>query len=195
MSDRLGTLWRFRHWKADPEGGPPRLIWGSGIGELPGDGLSADSKLLLPKFAGQLWIPNDLTDQGEEDMLTVFYRAAAAPTNFFMRLYNDTPVETDTLATLVNEVVGTGYPGSHTVTRDATGFPTSGLDAGDWRVVTRTVTWTNTGAGAWTAATALILATVTTGTGGRFTVWAMLSQTRTLAVNDSLDASASIKAA
>src|SRR5574337_602129 len=43
---------------------------------------------------------NALANEGEELIQNVFFRGATAPTGFFLRLYNTTPVLTSTLSTL-----------------------------------------------------------------------------------------------
>ena len=76
-----------------------------------------------------LWeeqIKNAFADEGEQLILDVFLRGAAAPSGFFLRLYNDTPVETDTLSTLTGEPSGNGYSPA-TVERSATGEAIAGL--------------------------------------------------------------------
>jgi hypothetical protein len=137
------------------------------------------------------WVPNQLVDGGEQSMLDVFYRAGTAPT-FHFSLWNDTPVDTDTIATLVSEVTGTGYA-RISVARNSTDFPTLALDAGDYRVTS--IQKTFTAGGAWTAATALALISPLTGTAGTFYAWAPLSQTRTLATSDTLNVTMAIKLA
>lgn len=122
-------------------------------------------------------------------MLDVFFRNGTAP-GFHFALYNDTPVDTDTLATLVNEVSGGGYA-RIAVARNTTDFPTLALDAGDFQVSSVTKTFNATGT--WTAATILALVEPLTGTAGDFYAWASLSATRNLVNGDSLDASMDIK--
>ncbi len=73
-----------------------------------------------------LWeeqIKNAFADEGEQLILDVFLRGATAPTQFYLRLYNDTPVETDGLASLTGEPSGNGYAPA-LIERSATGWPT-----------------------------------------------------------------------
>ena len=128
-------------------------------------------------------------------MLSVYFRAGTAPTNFFLRLYNDTPVDTDTLALLTGEVSGTGYPGTHTIERSTVGWPTLALDAGDYRVVSKNIVWTNSGGTAWTAATHSVVATVSTGTAGLLIAYRALTATRTLQPSDTLTSNIFLKLA
>lgn len=177
------TSWRFAHWRTG-EDGARELVWASGgVGELPG--LREGSPLAVEALLDRLWTPNAWADEGEEDMLDTYFRNGTAPT-FFFSLWNDTPVDTDTLATLLGEVTGTGYA-RISVARNTTDWPTHALQGGDWR--TDSVTKTFTAGGAWTAATQLVLASVSSGTSGLHLGWAALSATRTLASGDSLDTS------
>ena len=84
---------------------------------------------------------NALADEGEEDMLDVYFRAATAPTTFYVRLYNDTPAETDALSNLLNEASGNGYSAQE-IERTSTGFPTLALDSGDYQLTSKAVTFT-----------------------------------------------------
>lgn len=185
---RSPTQYRFRHYRAG------HLLWASDGPDNAGQEFAPD--LFHKNGEGdlwvrdnQLWTPNTLADEGEKDILDVYFDDVAVRTSLFLRLYNDTPVETDTLATLVNEVSGTGYTGI-TVTR-GTDWTDPALDSGDMRTVMSTKTFT--AGGAWTAATYCILATVQTGTAGLLIAYMALSTTRTLANTDTLDIDLAIK--
>jgi hypothetical protein len=132
-----------------------------------------------------------LADEGEIDILDVYFDDVAVRSSLFGRLYNDTPVETDTLATLVNEVSGTGY-GAVTFAR-GTDWSDPALDSGDG--MTSSTVKTFSASGTWTAATVLVLATVASGTSGLHLAWVALSATRTLTNGDSLDTSLDVKLA
>ena len=130
-------------------------------------------------------IENALADEGEQAMLDVFYRNGTAPTGFYIRLYNDTPVETDTLATLVGEPAGNGYA-AQLVERSNVGFPTIQQDAnGDWQIISKTVTFSASG-GSWGPVTYAVLATTSDNT-GKLIAFVALSQSRTLNDGESLD--------
>ena len=187
MSLKSPTAYRARHYRTFE--GEKHLIWAQGIGEV--EPIRVGSKEFADVMYDQPWSDNTLADEGEEDILVAFFRGGTAPTNTYLRLYNDTPIETDTLATLTGEVSGTGYPGTNTIESNATGWPTSGLDAGDWRLVSKTITWT--ASDTWTAATYLVLATVASGTAGSLIAYNALSATRTLVNGDSLDADYTLK--
>ena len=185
----IGTKYRFRHYRAGS------LIWASdGPGrseEFQLGEILKGSKADLEVMNSQLWTPNALADEGEKDILDVYFDDVAVRSSTWLRLYNDTPVETDTLATLVNEVSGTGYAGIELVR--GTDWSDPALDSGDIQTITPTKTFT--AGGAWTAATQLALATVASGTSGLFLAWAALSATRTLANADTLDVTLAVKLA
>jgi len=183
----IKTMYRFAHNRVID--GEPHLIWGNGIGELE---IARGSKQELEALMDRTWQENALADEGEGDMLAVYYRTQAKRANMFGRLFNDTPVETDTLATLTGEVTGTGYAAVTWAVSDA-GFPTHALDSGDFRVVSSVQTFT--AGGTWTVATNLVLATVASGTAGLHVAWSALSASRTLVLNDTLDVSIAVKLA
>lgn len=184
-----GTAFRFNHTKrVDPKDrwSPRYMAWASHLGELD-ESYRLGSRKAEEALREQAFISNFLTDQGENDILDVFFRGGTAPT-FFFGLWNATPGETSDL-TLAGEVTGTGY-GRRTVTRDATGWPTLALNAGDFRVTSRTETFT--AGGAWTSATRLFLVSVLTGTAGRLYAAVALGATRTLANTDQLNVSMAV---
>lgn len=192
----IGTKYKFRHYRPDPEGRGDSLIWASdgprrseefAVGEI-----LKGSPRDLEIIRSQLWSPNALVDEGEGDMLDVYFGTQAVRATLYLRLYSDGGiVDTDTLATLTNEVTGTGYNGV-AVTR-GTDWSAPALDAGDMLTTTSTKTFSATGT--WTAADELVLATVQSGTAGLFLAWVALSTTRTLTSGDSLDTTLGVKLA
>ncbi len=140
----------------------------------------------------QDWTPNALADEGEQAMLDVYFRGAAAPTNFYVGLLNSTPTDVTTLATMTAEAAGSGYA-RQVVPATAVGFPTLALDAGDYRAVSTVETFTAAG-GSIGPVTYAFLATTTDNT-GKLVVYNALSQSRTLASGDSLDVTFRIKLA
>jgi len=134
--------------------------------------------------------PNALADEGERQMLEVYYRAENAPTTFYIRLYNDTPAETDGLADLTGEPSGNGYAAEE-VERSSTGFPTIETNSGDWQVVSKTVTFEASG-GSIGPVTYAVLATTSDNT-GKLVAYVALSQSRTLAAGETLDVTITIK--
>ena len=177
MSKWSPTEWQYRHRSADN-----RLIWASGFGDLD---IAVGSLEYFDLIREQSFTPNALADEGENAMLDVFFRAGTAPTNFYIALYNDTPVDTDTLATLTGEASGNGYA-RQLVERSNTGWPTLALDSGDYRAVSSTETFTASG-GSIGPVTYAVLTTVVSGTAGLLIAYNALSQSRTLASGESLD--------
>lgn len=188
------THWKFRHTRLGPDG-RRYLIWASDgpkhSEEIPIGDVLAGSRAELEIARSQLWTPNTLADEGEKDILDVYFDDVAVRGSLFGRLYNDTPVETDTLATLAGEVSGTGY-GAVTFTR-GTDWTDPALDSGDMQTASTTKTFS--AGGAWSAATHQILATVSSGTSGLLIIYAGLAATRTLANGDTLDVSHTVKLA
>lgn len=142
------------------------------------------------------WVDhNALVDVGEQRLLETYFRAAATPTNFYIHLSDATNpcsiAETDSLSTaLTGEPSTNGYAAS-LVERNSTGWPTSGLDAGDWRIVSSTETFSASG-GSWGPVNCAVLAT-TSDSSGDHLAFVALSQARTLASGESLDVSVNIK--
>lgn len=180
----IHTIYKFQHYNGDG-----KLLWASGLGDLADENIYRKNRFDI--LRQQDWLYNDLADEGEKDILDVYFDDVAVRGTLYFRLYNDTPAETDTLATLVNEVTGTGYTGI-AVTR-STDWSDPTLDSGDMK--TTSVTKTFTAGGTWTAANQLVLATVQTGTAGLFIAWAPLSATRTLLNTDTLDVTMGVKLA
>lgn len=185
MSRFSATQWQFQHRTADG-----RVLWMSGLGELD---LEVGSVEHLEALGDQAWIDNALADEGEQQMLDVYLRAGTAPTNFYIALYNDTPVDTDTMATITGEPSGNGYA-RQLVERSSTGWPTLALDSGDYRAVSSTETFTASG-GSIGPVTYAALVTVSSGTAGLHIAYAALSTSRTLANGESLDVTKRIKLA
>ena len=185
---RSPTRYKFRHYRPDGDG-VSRLIWAS---DGPGRSESLDGSIVkgsvedLEVIGSQLWTPNALANEGEVDILDVYFDDQAVRTTLYFRLYNDTPAETDTMGTLSGEVSGTGYLGIAVARGTDWGAP-----AHDTGTTSTTKTFTG-GAGGWSAATQLVLSTDQSGSTGLFIAWAPLSATRTLAENDTLDVSMTV---
>ena len=113
---KIKTIWMVRHFRKG------KLIWESRI-------------------------ENSLANEGAEMVLEEFYRQneGCAPTNFYVRLCNDTLLISDTLTTIQNEPSGNGYS-PQTVEASIVGFPTKDIDPdGNWRLTSKTVTFTASG--------------------------------------------------
>lgn len=129
---------------------------------------------------------NSLVDEGEESMLESFFRNVSAytPAGFYVRLCNDTLLETDTLSTILNEPAGTyGYT-AQTLERSTTGFPVKELSAGDWRIASKEITFTAAGGDIGPVTTAY-LATTSDNT-GKLIAFVDLAMTRTILSGDSM---------
>lgn len=192
----IGTRNKFEHLRLGPDG-RKYLIWASdgpsnrGEEFAVGDVL-AGSRQHVDIRRSQLWTPNALMDEGEKDILDVYFDDVAVRTSLFYRLYSDGAIaETDTLATLTGEVSGTGY-GAQTVTR-GTDWADPTLDSGDMQTTSTQKTFSATGT--WTAADELVLATVGSGTSGLALAWVALSTTRTLVNGDDLNVTLAVKLA
>lgn len=198
MSNRLKhpTQWKFRHY-----GGDGNLLWASGLDDMEGNEGNPLAKQRIHKGSladldvinDQGWNENTLADEGEGDMLDVYFDAQAVRTTLYGRLWNDTPAETDTLALLANEVSGTGYAAVSFARGTDWGAPA--LDGGD--MMTTSTTKTFTAGGTWTSATYITLDTTAAGTGtaGLLILYVALSATRTLANTETLDVSFTVKLA
>lgn len=128
---------------------------------------------------------NNITDEAEEAMLEVFFRGSTtyAPVQFYIRLCNDTLTETDTLTTVLNEPASTYGYAAQLIERSTTGFPTKELSDGDYRLISKPVTFTAVG-GAIGPVTTAYLATTSDNT-GKLICYKGLSVTRTIASGDS----------
>ena len=156
------------------------------------------------KFGNLKWAEesegNILHDEGEIAILSAYFATAmsgygAPPASLYLGLdARAAPAEADTLASLSGEPSGLGYA------RQALSTAGTGVSGQDfyinqpgayYRADSKVVTFTASG-GAWSAVTQLFLCTVSTGTAGKLTCTKALSQSRTLADGDSLNASLQI---
>jgi len=185
MSLQHPTKYRFRHYGKNPQGDGDVLLWASD-GR---DSIFPRSDELIVKGGaddlaianGSLWTPNALANEGEEDILDVYFDAQAVRTSLYFRLYGDSGIaEADTLATITGEESLGGY-GPITVTRG------TDWSAPDHSTGTSTGVKTFNATASWSAMNSLVLATVGTGTAGLHIAWVVLSTTRTLVDGDSLD--------
>jgi hypothetical protein len=146
---------------------------------------------------------NALYNQGEQDVLEGYFRGAALPTDFKVGLLTNAYVideahsMTQIAASELTNVTAPGYSARMVVSRDASGWPTSQLDSGDWLIKTATVQWTATDA--WSVRAGFIFvmsggATAPANNTGRIVACAALLPTRQLeAVNDVCKATYSLK--
>jgi hypothetical protein len=148
--------------------------------------IAADGKTVIDEWDTQ----NALADEGESVFLDCTLRATTCPTTFYLRLYNDTPVETDTLATLTGEPSTNGYAVQE-ITRNSSGWPTLALDSGDYQATSSTETFSASG-GSWGPVTYAVLAT-SSDTSGKLIAYTALSTSRTLATGESLQVTYRLK--
>jgi len=132
---------------------------------------------------------NALADAGEQDILDIVFRDAIEPSSFYVRLFNDTPVETDTIADLTGEPSGNGYS-AQALARNGTDFPTLALDSGDYQLTSKSVTFTSSGTiGPVTYA----VLTTSTDSSGKLYAYVALSSSRTLTSGETLTITFTIK--
>lgn len=138
---------------------------------------------------------NNLSDEGELSVLEVYLRASsgAQPGTFYLRLYGDTPVDTDSMGSLTGEPAGSGYAAA-TVWRNTSGsgWPTMGLQSGDYRADSGTFSFT-CNSGSWGPVTYAVLSSVGSGTNGLLVSYVALSGSRTLQNGDTLNVSIQVK--
>lgn len=150
----------------------------------------------LDKNGKILWEAKDqknfLADEGEYNILNAFLVGGTAPTTFHIRLFNDTPVETDAIADLTGEPSGNGYPsGGIEVERSATGWPTLEKDSNDYQATSKTVTFTASGGSIGPVTYAVLAGTI--GGAEKHIASVALSQSRTLASGESLQVTYKVK--
>ncbi len=92
---------------------------------------------------------NLLVDEGERMILDIVFRNGGASyfpaPDFYAGFYNGNVSETTVLASLPNEPsVANGYS-RQVIERSSVGWPTIEKHDGDWRVVSKTLTWTASG--------------------------------------------------
>lgn len=127
------------------------------------------------------WIENALTDEGEEAILNTFFaKTVSPPTNFYIGMVNDTPAETDTLASLTGEPSTGGYA------RKVVTFSAAAIDAGDYQAQSTTVNFAPSGASIGPV-THQFLTDVVSGTSGLLIAYVALGATRTILEGDDLD--------
>jgi len=156
--------------------------------DMPGVGISGIYKFEhYDRCNNLIWynvVNNAISAVGRGDMLTAFLQAIQVPTTFFLRLYNDTPADTDSLGSLTNEASGNGYAAQE-LTRDASGWNTLANEGGLTHSVTSKVATFSANGGSWGPVTNVVLAT-SSDNSGRFIGWAALGASRTLKDGEAL---------
>lgn len=136
-----------------------------------------------------------LFDEGEQQILDVYFRGAAPPAGFYIGLCNVTGgvvnmAETLTLATLTGEAAGNGYA-RQLIERSAVGWPSLALDAGDYMVTSSEESFVASG-GSVGPVNVAFLATSADNT-GRLIAAVDLSVARTMAAGETLKVTQKVK--
>lgn len=122
--------------------------------------------------------------EGEKNRNEVYFRNENIPAIFYVRLYYDTPNQEDTLATLQGEPTGNGYV-AQPLSRNTTDWPTLIDDFGDWKVISKLVTFASSGAG-WGPVNCVVLAT-SADSSGKAIFWTNLRYPVSRSGGDELD--------
>lgn len=127
---------------------------------------------------------NDLTDEGEQDILETFYLNQSVPVgDIYMGLATSAISDASNLSN-ITEVTGSGYV-RKTIARSSLGWPTRGIVAGNWLIQSSQQTFT--ASGAWTAAEFIFLSSVISGSNGRLWNFLPLSAPRSLNSGESFN--------
>lgn len=183
MGFRGHTAYKFRHYTPDPESGLHKLAWASdGLDDsidLRGEKILRGSVSEKELIEAQSLSLNALADEGEVDILDVYFDDQAVRTTLYFGLTSVAPSETSTLTTLTELTVANNYARIAVTRGTDWGAPTAGGG-------TASTTKQFSATGAWTGATDLFLGTTASGA-GLLIAYAALSQTRTLGNGDTLD--------
>lgn len=118
----------------------------------------------------QLVIPNRVVDEGEEEFLKMIFQdvtTIAGGANWYVGLCNQTPAETDTLASISTEPSGAGGYARQALVRSNVGWPTIGVAGGHKYIESATVTFSASGADFSVAFTRFFLCSPASGTSGK----------------------------
>ena len=136
------------------------------------------------------WEHNALLDEGERNVLDVYFRNNLAPANFFLGLSSSTLSETQTLANAI-EPSQSGYARNQ-IARNTTDWGAPTLNAGDFQTTATQEAFD--AAATWTPVTEIILVSTSTGASGSVLLTAALSTTRSLVSGDRLNVTLTVKA-
>lgn len=137
------------------------------------------------------YVHNALLDEGERNVLDVYFRANLVPAGpFFLGLHSGSLAETATLANVV-EPSQLGYA-RQSIARSTAGWPTLALDAGDFQAESAQVVFT--ALAAWTPVNKMFLCSSSAGSVGSVILEADLSTVRALVSQDTLSCTARVKA-
>lgn len=127
---------------------------------------------------------NSLADEGERNVLDVYLRNLNVPSSYYIKLWNDTPAETDSLKSLTGEPGGGAGYSPQQVLRDdsANGWPLMQFVGGNAQASSKQVTFDCTSSFTCTYAT---LAT-SSDNNGLLVSYASLSASKTLSSGEQL---------
>lgn len=124
----------------------------------------------FPETLKEIIIPNLITDEGEESFLKMIMQAdvidVSAGGNFFLGLCQETPGETDTLASMTTEPTSAGGYARQSFARNTTGVPTVEQVNDAYRAISLTLTFTASGADFSRAIQRAFLCNVASGASG-----------------------------
>ncbi len=135
-------------------------------------------------------IHNALLDEGERNVLDVYFRNTNIPPNFFLGLHSGTLIETATLAN-VTEPAQAGYARS-LIARNTTDWGAPTLNAGDFQTTATQESFN--AAATWTPVSEVFLASTSGGALGPVILSAALSTLRSLVSGDTLNVTLTVKA-
>ena len=135
-------------------------------------------------------VHNALLDEGERNVLDVYFRNNLAPANFFLGLHSGALAETHTLTNVV-EPSQSGYARQQ-IARNTTDWGAPALDAGDYKTTASQESFA--AAATWTPVNECFLASTSGGTSGSVILSAALSTFRSLVSGDTLNVTLSVKA-
>ncbi len=124
----------------------------------------------FPGTKKEFVVPNLVTDEGEQSFLKMIMQAdvidVPAGNNFFLGLCEETPGETDTLATITTEPTSAGGYARQSFARNTTGVPTIEQIADAFRAVSLQLTFAASGANFSRTIQRAFLTNVVSGTAG-----------------------------
>jgi len=100
-------------------------------------------------------IPNNLAQEGQHDILDLFFRGGSSPKGFEVALFDDVPQPSDKIADLIGEPVGNDYF-RPLLERGKRGWPVLSIEDGIYRIISSTVTFKALG-GSWGPVRSIVL--------------------------------------
>lgn len=138
---------------------------------------------------------NALTDQGEDQVLRVFFREEANPAKYFLLLNQADPVDTDTIA-LLTESKTPGTNGYARVQVLAADWGAPALAAGDYKTTAAQKTFGPAATTAWTVTHVGLVTTAAgvTSPATLFLLWIALSGATTVNIGQTFNFTAAVTA-